>query len=594
MADWKLLSFYTASSGPGHRVETSDDGYPAGMSPHEHNTIAQPQEIFCTENNVSSCVSFLNQELQLLGLPAITCNNKGQPDVSCLLNGAYDLHRCYQRIYSTKEELENRIQRLSGERDHHKSSVARVKRHQEELERTLSQETEKLRQLSSRHKITSSKVKADKDEIKCLQSVMQHKDLQFKHELKKKEKEVNKLKDRLHQMLMDKNPDRKVGMDMMNTVQNAEGKRAQWKPGLSKQEEDMYQMLVGNYEERHRELVLENTELRDCLLTMQRELSALLKQNAELSSVHSQSQVLQELTDSSSSSDDPYEEPGTGNESFMTVAELSEGYHQMPYDMVRREIERAFKRTCETIGLSMKKTWKQKPDAPSPSKMSTSTPVPGKKESSQEVQHLHVQLAKYKDIIQQQEKLIQQSLQTHSDSFLHESQLLHQKDALANEKKLFYEEKAHFEEERKLFTEAAIRLGRERKAIQDEKMKFLKENFLNITPFRQSSPQLHREGGTSRLLPVTPHFSPAPEGRAKPKTPNTAELLRALGLADLPREGKPSSTPKKTPKPGHSGAEDAAAAIFDDQLPTASSLRTNLFSSPGSAASDHSVKSDNH
>ena len=55
----------------------------------------------------------------------------------------------------------------------------------------------------------------------------------------------------------------------------------------------------------------------------------------------------------------------------------------------------------------------------------------------------------------------QQSLQTHSDSFLHESQLLHEKDVLAREKKLFYEEKAHFEEERKLFTEAAIKLGRE-------------------------------------------------------------------------------------------------------------------------------------
>ena len=40
---------------------------------------------------------------------------------------------------------------------------------------------------------------------------MHHKDLQFKHELKKKEREINKLKDRLHQMLMDKNPDRKVG-----------------------------------------------------------------------------------------------------------------------------------------------------------------------------------------------------------------------------------------------------------------------------------------------------------------------------------------------------------------------------------------------
>lgn len=52
-------------------------------------------------------------------------------------------------------------------------------------------------------------------------------------------------------------------------------------------------------------------------------------------------------------------------------------------------------------------------------------------------------------------------MQTHSDSFLHESQLLHERDMLLKEKKLFSQEKAHFEEERKLFTDAAVKLGRE-------------------------------------------------------------------------------------------------------------------------------------
>ena len=51
---------------------------------------------------------FVVQELQLLGLPALTCNSKGQPDVCSILNRTYDLFRCYQGIYSTKEELENR------------------------------------------------------------------------------------------------------------------------------------------------------------------------------------------------------------------------------------------------------------------------------------------------------------------------------------------------------------------------------------------------------------------------------------------------------------------------------------------------------
>lgn len=56
--------------------------------------------------------------------------------------------------------------------------------------------------------------------------------------------------------------------------------------GFSRQEEEMYRLLVVNYEERHKELVQENVDMRDCLLTLQRELSALLKQTAEVTTNH--------------------------------------------------------------------------------------------------------------------------------------------------------------------------------------------------------------------------------------------------------------------------------------------------------------------
>ena len=40
--------------------------------------------------------------------------------------------------------------------------------------------------------------------------MIQHRDLQYKHEKKKKEREVNKLKERVHQQLSDKS-DRRIG-----------------------------------------------------------------------------------------------------------------------------------------------------------------------------------------------------------------------------------------------------------------------------------------------------------------------------------------------------------------------------------------------
>ena len=72
---------------------------------------------------------------------------------------------CHILYFTNLPTFVHRIQRLSGERDHHKSTVARVTRQHEALERTLAQESEKLRQLSSRHKLTASKLKAEKDEV---------------------------------------------------------------------------------------------------------------------------------------------------------------------------------------------------------------------------------------------------------------------------------------------------------------------------------------------------------------------------------------------------------------------------------------------
>ena len=40
---------------------------------------------------------------------------------------------------------------------------------------------------------------------------MKDRDAQFKHELKKKERELNKLKEKIHQLLADKTPNRRVG-----------------------------------------------------------------------------------------------------------------------------------------------------------------------------------------------------------------------------------------------------------------------------------------------------------------------------------------------------------------------------------------------
>lgn len=44
----------------------------------------------------------------------------------------------------------------------------------------------------------------------------------------------------------------------------------------------MYQLLISNYEEKQQELRVENSDLRECLVDMQKELSSILN-NTEMS-----------------------------------------------------------------------------------------------------------------------------------------------------------------------------------------------------------------------------------------------------------------------------------------------------------------------
>ena len=51
---------------------------------------------------------------------------------------------------------------------------------------------------------------------------------------------------------------------------------------LCSRQEEMYQLLISNYEEKQQELRVENNDLRDCLVDMQRELTSILN-NTEIS-----------------------------------------------------------------------------------------------------------------------------------------------------------------------------------------------------------------------------------------------------------------------------------------------------------------------
>ena len=97
-----------------------------------------------------------------------------------------------------------REHRTRADIEHLKQCQQKLKLSLEQNERELAQQQERERQLSNKNKALTSKLKNEKEEVKRLQSSIAHRDAQYRHDVKKRERELGKLKERVHQLLSDK------------------------------------------------------------------------------------------------------------------------------------------------------------------------------------------------------------------------------------------------------------------------------------------------------------------------------------------------------------------------------------------------------
>uniref|UniRef100_A0A803JLR6 Uncharacterized LOC100036665 n=1 Tax=Xenopus tropicalis TaxID=8364 RepID=A0A803JLR6_XENTR len=182
-----------------------------------------------------------------------------------------------------------------------------------------------------------------------------------------------------------------------------------------------------------------------------------------------------------------------------------------------------------------------------------------------ETEELQEELMRSRDLIGQQQQLLQEQMLPVPgemegsplwDAYFLEEQLRLQQDRAA-----FEEQKRVFQDERDKFTEAAIRLGRERLQFKADQALFMKQQFLSMTPgigtppWKKTPPwsalATDTPPGSSQKprLNFAPHMhSPAnwQSKMAAPNsmTPSTAELYRVLRLAPPSRSALASQRKK--------------------------------------------------
>ncbi|KAF3835166.1 hypothetical protein F7725_027724 [Dissostichus mawsoni] len=185
---------------------------------------------FCTEHNVQECLSHINQEVSSLGLPPLWMEASGSSEMKVVpvLNCMYDLIQLHHRGLRTLENMEVEQLKTSSNVDFLQLSSTHLKERLELSKRENTGLLERERQLQLKVKTLQNSLKTEKEEVQKLQNIIASRASQYNHEMKRKEREFHKLKERLNQLLADKK-EKKQAIDVLNSIGRADGKRSLWK-----------------------------------------------------------------------------------------------------------------------------------------------------------------------------------------------------------------------------------------------------------------------------------------------------------------------------------------------------------------------------
>ncbi|KAM4605443.1 synovial sarcoma, X breakpoint 2 interacting protein a isoform 2-T2 [Polymixia lowei] len=511
---------------------------------------------FCTEDNIPQCISYINQEIASLGLSS-TCMEAGSAEGASLstvpaLNAMYELLQAHRRSRCSLEELERDQLKSSSTLEHMQISNSRLKDQLELSKREKSGLHETERQLQLKIRTLQSCLKTEKDEVQKLQSIIASRASQYSHDSKRKERECTKLKERLGQLLIDKR-DKKLAIDVLNYLGRSDGRRSQWKTAKmgASHEGEMYKSLLNDYEERHSALMLENAELKKVLQQMKREMVSILSPRKPCSR--------------GAHADDSYEQAGSDREEEEEVGGPSRETLDQSCEHAKEQLTNSIRQQWRRLKSHMERLDSQASLVQTQQQQSGKEAVP-REIHNEEMERMRLEVQQCKDFIHTQQQLLQQQLNSSFDdetaALLNDCYTLEEKERLKEEWRLFEEQKRNFERERKNFTEAAIRLGHEKKAFEEDRASWLKNQFLNMTPFVDRKRQSLSDSQSSALSiksepEVRVSYTPTqltksstyatfstPKAAHSAGVPSTAELYRTLRLipdSSSPRHSKRGS-----------------------------------------------------
>ncbi|XP_073449733.1 afadin- and alpha-actinin-binding protein isoform X2 [Aquarana catesbeiana] len=529
MGDWRTNNMPES----GTRVISRYNSEPRIPSPSYpqstlNNGKSSQDSDFCYEDNVEQCVAYLDQELKTLGFPSlqtVSKNGSGRRlHVVSILNCIHELLQRHTRDLRRREDVETQILKINSDLEYLQSNHSKLKDQLEVTKRENAALLEKERQQLCKNNSLLQLLKNEKEEVQKLQNIIASRSTQHNHNMKRREREYNKLKERLYQLVMDKK-DKKISIDVLNYVGRADGKRMAWRTNKTdaKNEEEMYKVLLGDYEQRQKQLMLENAELKKVLQQMKKEMISILSPQKPRAKDKLEDSLGPALSDNE-------EDPADSSKEHLS---------ELSCEAAREQLVNSIRQQWRILKSHVEKLDNQAAQVrvASPDRKGSIT----REEHEREMERLKNEIKECRETITSQQHLLQQIIVGNDEdtsALLQDCYLLEDQERLQEEWRLFNEQKKNFEKERRNFTEAAIRLGHEKKVFEEDRAMWLKHQFLNMSLFcdrksaeycqpqsafssnEQESSIIQTKSPQSKLLKTPPGDVTRSIGKSLPVTPS--------------------------------------------------------------------------
>ena len=393
----------------------------------------------------------LNETLSVHGLPArLPAAGEAAEAYHQVVNVVHALLKNHRSVAAARDETAEHIRRLELDRSSLVEQVETLTVRVDKAQRETEHVRGKMAAAETAARKAQLKMEKERDELQKAFVQLQHRDAQYKADLKKKELLTVKLQDQLSRAFSERTRAAKAGMAMLNSL--AKTKDA---AGKDKESVEFRRKVVQAYEARQKELVDENTGLKASLQLLQGELLNVLS----VAEVREQEAGGRRLV---------VDNTDLGGEDAEQGFLATGGELDAPYTARKqREVEGRMRERMHELAERMASVNRQK-DAEMAEE--------GNGEADGEADgELAAQLAECRRIMAEQQEILDSRLFATMDDDLPPPRFAmggDDDDAGVDEAErvLFEEQKQQMEKERQQLTDGLVELGRKRAAFERERL----------------------------------------------------------------------------------------------------------------------------